>query len=104
MSNYEERIEEALGALIRGDFTSLRQAAAFFQVSLSTLCRRRHGFNPRHETDLSTLRITSNQESIVVRWIQDLQRQRMSPNYPKIRSVMMQLLKKNGDSRPLGRH
>jgi len=104
MSNQEERIQAALVDLDNQKFCSIRPSAAFHNVPKSTLAHRRRGRTAFCAQDPTTLRIDPMQERILIRWIQDLQQMYMSPNYQKIKLVANQLLKENGDKKPLGKH
>ena len=104
MSNKEEDIQNALTDLSTKRFRSIRQSAAFHNVKKSTLAHRARGRPARTTIDPNSQRLSSTQEQVLVQWIQDLQRVYMTPNYIKIRFVVTQILRKNGDSRPLGKH
>jgi hypothetical protein len=104
MSNKEERIQEALDDFRSGRFQSISQSAAFHDVPRSTLNHRNRGRDSLTKADRSQQRLTNEQERVVVQWIRDLQRQYLNLNYIRIREVVVQLLRQNGDHRPLGKH
>lgn len=104
MSNQEHSIQQALESLDRREYRSVAQAAIAYGVPKSTLAHRRAGRRPRDKSDLKSQRLTHRQEDILVQWIEDLQKQHLSPNYEKIRYVATQLLRENNDFTPLGAH
>jgi hypothetical protein len=104
MSNKEEDIQKALIDLRTKRFRSIRQSAAFHNVSKSTLAHRARGRLARTTIDPNSQRLSSTQENVLLQWIQDLQRVYMALNYIKIRFVVTQILRKNGDSKPLRKH
>ena len=101
MSNQDESIENALIDVKNGQFRSICQSAAYHYVLPSTLAHRRRGRQVRSSIDLSSQRITKLKERVLVAWIQDLQKQHMSPNYHQIQFLIEQLLIKKGDKNPL---
>jgi Tc5 transposase DNA-binding domain len=104
MSNQEHRIQNALNDLQTNRFSSIRQAAAYNDVPRSTLTHRRGGRNSKANIERKSQRLTNQEEKLVIQWIQDLQKQHISPNYSKLRTILTNLLRKKGDRRPLGKH
>ena len=102
MSNRDESIENALIDVENGQFCSIRQSAAYHRVPLLTLAHHYRGRQVQSSIDLSSQRITKLKERVLVAWIQDLQKQHMSPNYHQIQFLIEQLLIKKGDKNPLG--
>ena len=66
MSKRENRIQKALIDIDRGHFRSLRQAAAFYSIPLSTLSSRNRGRKARLLIDLNSIRLSFYAESVVI--------------------------------------
>ncbi len=73
-SNQEQSIEQALIDLDTQRFRSIRQAAAYHEVPLSTLGHRTRGRRARSSIDVTTQRLTKSEERVLVAWIEDLQK------------------------------
>ncbi len=101
-SNQDHSIEQALIEIETKRFRSIRQAAAYHKVAPSTLGHRRRGRKTRASIDSISQRLTNSEERVLVAWIEDLQKQHMSPNYHQITFVVEQMLRKKGNKRPLG--
>ena len=71
-SNKEQSIQQALFDVDTQRFRSIRQAAAYHNVALSTLDHRRRGRRARNSIDLNSQRLTKSEERVLVTWIQDL--------------------------------
>jgi len=103
-SRDEESIQRALLGLKRHEFESFTEAADCLSVSRSTLIHRANGRPSRSEIDLSSQRLGREQERILIKWIQDQQRQFLPPSRTAICEFVTQLLQKNGDFKPIGKH
>lgn len=68
----EERIQAALLALKNNEFSSFRKAAAYFQVSRSTLSNRAKGMPTRAQAHEHEQILTKPEEGTLVRWVKRL--------------------------------
>jgi hypothetical protein len=50
------------------------------------------------------MRVTSAQEEVLVKWLEDLQRQVLPLNYNTLGELVVQLLYENNDFKPLRQH
>ena len=50
------------------------------------------------------MRVTPAQEEVLVKWLEDLQRQILPLNHTTLRELVVQLLHKNDDFKPLRQH
>ena len=80
-SNQEQSIQQALLDVETQRFRSIQQAAAYHKIVRSTLGHRRGGCRVRTSIDLNSQYLTKSKERVLVTWIEDLQKQYMSPNY-----------------------
>ena len=103
-SDLEHRLLNALNDVANGSFTSIRQSAAYHSVPKSTLYDRIHGINPRTEARKSQRLLLEAQELVLIKWLEDLQRQVIPAIYPLIRSIVVEMLKANGQKATLGKH
>ena len=103
-SNQEEKIQKALNDLLEQKFCSIKQAADYYSVPSSTLAHRVRGRQSKANIERKSQRFTNEEERVLVQWIWDLQRQRMSPNYETIRLILRKLLEQKGDFNPLDKH
>ena len=103
-SNKEERIQLTICDFRNNRFTSFCQSAAFHNVALSTLTARAHGRVSRHLSSQRAQYLSIDEELVLIQWIRDLQRQRMSPNSTQIRFFVTQLCKSKGLNIHIGKH
>ena len=103
-SNQEQNVQLAVASKEQKKFRSLRQSASFYNVPKSTTTYRANGRVPRHKVNHAQRRLTIEEEEVVVKWIKNLQRQYLSPNYIQAQVVVTSLLRAKGDFQPLGVH
>jgi DDE superfamily endonuclease len=103
-SEKEQNVQKALNELLEKKYRSIQQAALANGVASSTLAHRVRGRRSIHNVERKSQRFTNEEEKLLGQWIRDLQRQRISPNYRKMRIIMQNLLRNKGDLRPLGKH
>jgi hypothetical protein len=70
--NNEGRILLALQAIEKGQFYSVRAAAAVYGVSKDTLTRRRDGTPSRRDSPANSRKLTTLEESVIIKHILDL--------------------------------
>jgi helix-turn-helix, Psq domain len=91
-SKQEEEIQKALNDLQENKFNSIKQAADYYNVLSSTLAHRVRGRRSKANIKRKSQRFTNEEEKVLVQWIKDLQRQRISLNYATIRLILQNLL------------
>jgi hypothetical protein len=88
----EGRILLAISNLKNGEISSIREAARVFQVPRSTLCDRYHGIQMKAEKRATGLKLSTNEEESLVRWILDLDKRGLPPRPSLVRHMANHLL------------
>ena len=99
----EGRILLALDAIKRGQFKSIRKAAASYDVNWTTLRNRTHGMTSRQDSTPNSRKLTSQEELAIVRYILELDSRGFSPRPQDVRE-MADLLLSERDASPVGKN
>jgi hypothetical protein len=83
----ESAIQEAIDALDSHRFTSCRAAARHFGVNHDTLGRRRNGTLPRQQAHENEQSLSSEEEQLLLAWIQAEDLAGAPPTYARIRAM-----------------
>jgi hypothetical protein len=102
--NSEQLIEETLHLANEGVYDSIRQASLATGARRSTVGHRRAGRPPRSQITVRNARLTSKQETTLMRWITDLQLQYKPVNHTQLAKIAENLAHENDPSRPLGKN
>jgi hypothetical protein len=81
MSDQEQKIQKAVKDVNDQRYSSIRQAALANDVARATLTYRIGGRKAKSQMERKNRRFTNQEEKSIVQWLNDLQRQHMSPNY-----------------------
>jgi helix-turn-helix, Psq domain len=103
MSANIQKVQKALQDVREKKYRSIRQAALAHDVGKSTIAYRLHGRKSRAQSFSSLRRLTSEQEGVLVKWVEDLQRQILPINHTTLRELVVQLLQENSDFKLLGK-
>jgi hypothetical protein len=103
MSANIQKVQKALQDLKEKKYRSIRQAALAHDVGKSTIAYRLHGRKSRAQSSSSSRRLTSEQEEVLIKWVEDRQRQILPLNHTTLRELVVQLLQENDDFKPLGK-
>jgi transposase len=103
MSANIQKVQRALQDLKEKKYCSIRQAALANDVGKSTIAYRLHGRKSRTQSSSSSRRLTSEQEEVLIKWVEDRQRQILPLNHTTLRELVIQLLQENDDFEPLGK-
>ena len=104
MSANLQGVQHALQDLKQKKYRSIRQAARAHNINKSTVAHRLQGRVPRAQSYSSQRRLTPAQETLLVHWLEDLQRQILPSNHTTTRQIVSYMLQENGDKKPLGRN
>ena len=94
----EGRIALAVNALKQGHFTSIRGAAKSYDVPFTTLRRRVRGQLARHDIRPPNYKLTSIEESTLVKWILSMDQRGLSPRPNAIQQMANLLIQKQSDT------
>ena len=100
-SQKEQNVELALAYTQLGVYSSIRQTALATGIPRSTLGHRRAGRLLRSQIRVRNARLTSKQEDILYRFIEDLQLQYAPINHAQLRVIAANLAAENGTGKPL---
>jgi hypothetical protein len=95
----EGNIHLALSALSRKQIQSQRIAAQTFDVSRSTLARRRAGKPARRDCQPNSRKLTQLEEEVIVKHVLDLDQRGFAPAYAAVRDIADKLLAARGGGR-----
>jgi hypothetical protein len=94
----EGRILLALSALKNGEICSLRQAAVIYDIPRSTTLRdRRKGIQMKAEKHAIGLKLSTNEEESLVKWILDLDKCGLPPWPSLVQHMANHLLSEHGN-------
>jgi hypothetical protein len=93
----EGRILFALSALKNGEIHSIREAARVFRVPRSTLGDRYRGIQIKAEKPANGLKLSTNEEESLVKWILDLAKRGLPPQPSLVRHMANYLLSGRGN-------
>ena len=98
----EEQLNEAIESLTTRKYTSIRAAAKAYGVDRITLTRRLRGGRSAQEAHKSFFKLSPEQETLLIRWINDLEAAGHAPNHTRIREFVALICGISGDSTELG--
>ncbi len=101
---YEERVNLALNAVQLSQISSLRAAAALYNVSLTTLYARRRGRVTRHAGQVNNHKLTATEEQVLLDRIKSLDDQGFSPTLPFIQRMANLLVAQHASSGSVGKN
>jgi DNA mismatch repair ATPase MutS len=104
MSNQEQKVQNAANDAQVKRFRSIRQSALYHGVSPTTVAYRVGGRKAKTQIERKSQRFTNPEEKSIVQWLNDLQRQHISPSYQRIRVIFENLLRKKAQLNSLGKH
>ena len=93
----EGRILLAISDLKNKKICSIREAARIFQVPPSTLCDRYHGIQMKAEKRAAGLKLSTNEEESLIKWILDLAKRGLPPRPSLVRQMANHLLSQRGN-------
>jgi hypothetical protein len=91
-SSHEADIYLAISALNRRQILTERSAAQTYEVSRTTLQRRRTGTRARRDCQPNTKKLTQLEEEVIISYILDLDQRGFSPTYTAVRDMADRLL------------
>jgi hypothetical protein len=97
-TSHEANIYLAISALYTNQIQTERRAAGTFEVSRTTLRRRRARKPTRRDCQPNSKRLTLREEEVIISYILDLDRRRFAPTYAAIRDIADKLLATRGAS------
>ena len=97
----EAQVILALKALQNDEHLSLRDAAKIYNISRSTLTRRRDGKTARRDTTPGVKKLTQSEEEAIVRYIIELSTRAFPPRLCGVEDMANQLLRVR-DAPPVG--
>ncbi|KAB2111081.1 hypothetical protein AG0111_0g1524 [Alternaria gaisen] len=92
----EADIQLAVSAISQGQIQSYRGAARTYEVSRTTLKRRRAGVPARPDCQPNSRKLTQREEEVIVRHILDLDARGFAPTYAAVRDMADKLLAARG--------
>jgi hypothetical protein len=92
----EADIQLAVLAISQGQIQSYRGAARTYEVSRTTLKRRRAGVPARPDCQPNSRKLTQREEEVIVRHILDLDARGFAPTYAAVRDMADKLLAARG--------
>ena len=95
---HEDRLQLAVEALKSGQITSIRKAAAAFDVPFSTLKDRIRGRVPRQQSQTTRRKLRPTEEIALIQWIESMDDRGMSPTIGYIRQMADLLIHERGSS------
>jgi hypothetical protein len=95
-SSHEADIYLAISALNRRQILTERSAAQTYEVSRTTLQRRRTGTRARRDCQPNTKKLTQLEEEVIISYILDLDQRGFSPTYTAVRDMADRLLAARG--------
>ena len=96
MPSNEVDIVLALSAVNRGQFSSVRRAAATYNVSKSTLLRRLNGVDARRDCEPNRKKLTKLEEEVVIGHVLDLASRGFPASLEYVRYMANKLLAARG--------
>jgi hypothetical protein len=95
-SSHEADIYLAISAINQRQVLTERSAAQTYEVSRTTLQRRRAGIRARRDCQPNTKKLTQQEEEVIVSYILDLDRRGFAPAYAAVRDMADKLLAARG--------
>lgn len=95
---HEDRIHLAVEALNSGQISSIRKAAAVFDVPYTSLRGRVAGRVPRQQSQVASRKLRPTEEAALVQWIESMDDRGMSPTIGYIRQMADLLIRERGSS------
>jgi DDE superfamily endonuclease/Tc5 transposase DNA-binding domain/helix-turn-helix, Psq domain len=93
---HEDRLQLATQALSFGQITSIRKAAAAFDVPYATLRGRVVGRVSRQQSQITSRKLQPTEEAALIQWIESMDDRGMSPTIGYIRQMADLLLRERG--------
>ena len=103
MSANIQKVQNALRDIRGKKYRSIRQSTLAHDVGKSIVAHRINSRKPRAQSYSSLRRLTPEQEEVIVKWLEDLQRQILPLNHTTLRELVVEILHENDDFKPLGR-
>ena len=103
MSINLQQVQNALQDVRGKKYRSIRQSTLAHDVGKSTVAHRINGRKPRAQSYSSLRRLTPEQEEVIIKWLEDLQRQILPLNHTTLRELVVEILHENDDFKPLGK-
>ena len=97
----EARVILALEAIKNDENLSLRAAAKIYQVSRTTLLRRRNGVTARRDSLANSRKLTNLEEEAIVQYVIELASRSFPPRLCSVKDMANQLLRAC-DAPPIG--
>jgi hypothetical protein len=95
-SSHEADIHLAISALNQRQILTERSAAQTYEVSRTTLQRRRAGTRARRDCQPNSRKLTKLEEEVIIRYILDLDSRGFAPTYEAVRDMADKLLAARG--------
>ena len=89
MSANIQKVQKALKDLRKQKYRSIRQAALAHDIGKSTITYRLQGRKPRAQSYSSLKRLIPKQKEVLVKWLEDLQRQILPLNHTTLRELVV---------------
>lgn len=89
----------ALSAIEKSPKLSIREAAKIYNVSATTIRRRRDGRSSRRDCTANSKKLTNSEEAAIVKYILQLDSQGLPPRYTNVEDMANQLLSERGGGR-----
>jgi hypothetical protein len=103
-ANREQRIQQAIQDYQTSSNTSIRAAAAANDVDYSTLSRRLKGQLPRSIARQVQQLLSNEQETLLKRWILDLEAQGHAPSFNTVRELAAVVSRSSGGLNKVGKN
>ena len=100
-SNKEGRILLAIQAIKQGQIQSIRTAASMYDIPYTSLHKRINGIPSRHDSIPNNRRLSSQEESAIIRYILKLNLRGFSPQPSEVQEMADLLLTEHQES-PVG--
>ena len=95
-SSHEADVNLAISALNRRQILTERSAAQTYEVSRTTLQRRRAGTRARRDCHPNSKKLTKLEEQVIISHILDLDTRGFAPSYDAVRDMADKLLAARG--------
>jgi hypothetical protein len=95
----EGKIRLAISDLKNGKISSIRRATRIYEIPYSTLYNRYHGIQMKAEKRANGLKLSTNEEESLVKWILDLAKRGLPPRPSLVRQMANHLLSQRGSQR-----
>jgi hypothetical protein len=93
----EGRILLAISDLKNGDISTIHRAAAIYNIPRTSLRNRLNGIQQKGEKHANGLKLSTNEEESLVKWILDLAKRGLPPRPSLVRQMANHLLSQHGN-------